>query len=180
MDFNWTCQFGSLGNTTKAFLTFLFLRDRVLHAKFCIRVVQLPEKSKAMWLVRFLDWCLIYWLIPMCCSQTYSLYDSPLNTLLTPDHTHGQGWVQKLWNKVRFARPSCLCNEVRNHDTFLSSLILHFLARKCGNPPMAYGTIATTMTELMFSFGLRIIAPKDDQTPCVPGEIFPVHQTGIF
>lgn len=46
----------------KTFLASLFLRDRVLHihhAKFCIFVVHLPDKSKAMGSVRFLEQCLI-------------------------------------------------------------------------------------------------------------------------
>lgn len=56
----------------KAFLTFLFLRDKVLqiqHVKFCIFVVQLPGKSKEMWLVSFLERYLNYWMIPMCWSS---------------------------------------------------------------------------------------------------------------
>lgn len=60
-----------LRNYQKNFFTFPFPRDRVLHtqhAKFCIFVAQLPDKSKAMGLVTFLEQFLIYWMIPMCCS----------------------------------------------------------------------------------------------------------------
>lgn len=134
----------------KTFLTSLCLRDRVLHihhAKFCILVVHLPNKSKAIGLVGFLERCLVYWMIPVHWSQTYLLYDSPLNIFLISVHAHVQGWAQKLWNKVGFAWPPHLCNGVRNHDIFLSSFILHFLARKCGKPPIAHGTLTTSQDQ---------------------------------
>jgi len=69
---------------------------------------------------------------------------------------------------VGFAWPPYLCNGVRNHDTFLSVLILHFLARKHRHLAIDHGAIATShdRTDVL---RLRIAAPKDAQTPCVPG-----------
>lgn len=78
------------------------------------------------------------------------------------------------------AWPPHLCNGIKKHDTYLNPLILHFLSRKCGNPAADYDTIAPTPDRIVFSVGPRSATPNDAQTPCLLGEIFPVHQIGIF